>query len=147
MFVIAISQIFLAISLFAQMPWIKTIWPFDYTDDLSFIFMSSIAAAAAASTLWCVYQFEEAGFTGIALDYVAIFTALVIFSIQKYSRLRSSDLIPVIGIGIFVGIFGMDSCCGVVGRRFVTRSPRRARFALPLAFLLWRWCFSVGRWC
>jgi hypothetical protein len=34
--------------------------------------MASIAGAAAASTLWCLYTHEEGGLAGIALDYVFI---------------------------------------------------------------------------
>jgi hypothetical protein len=88
------------------MPWIKTFWPFDYTEDLSFIFMASIAGAAAASTLWSLYMGEDASFAGIALDYAAIFGPLAVFSLQKYSRIPKSDLLPLIiggGAGVMMG--------------------------------------------
>jgi hypothetical protein len=109
MLVAALGQILVAIGFFAQMPWIKTFWPFDYTEDLSFIFMASIAGAAAASTLWCLYVGEDASFAGIALDYAAIFGPLAVFSLQKYttSMFPDSDLLPLIigGIaGIIMGI-------------------------------------------
>lgn len=100
MLITALIQLLVAIGFFTQMPWTKTFWPFDYTDDLSFIFMSSIAAAAAASTLWCVYTREDRGIAGIALDYVFIFGPLAIFSWQKYSRIANAEYLVLIGAGV-----------------------------------------------
>jgi heme/copper-type cytochrome/quinol oxidase subunit 4 len=110
MFIAALIQILVAIGFFTQMPWTKTFWPFDYTDDLSFVFMSSIAAAAAASTLWCLYTGEDRGFAGIALDHVFLFGPLAVFSLQKYSRIPNRELIVlivagVLGIGVGIVLF------------------------------------------
>lgn len=107
MFTAALIQIIVAIGFFTQMPWTKTFWPFDYTDDLSFIFMSSIASAAAASTLWCLYTGEERGLTGIALDYVFLFGPLAVFSLQKYSRISNRELIVLIGAGVLGVVSGI----------------------------------------
>ena len=100
MFITALIQLLIAIGFFAQMPWTKAFWPFDYTDDLSFIFMSSIAAAAAASTFWCLYAGEARGLAGIALDYIFIFGPLAVFSLQKYSRIPNRELIVLMGAGV-----------------------------------------------
>jgi hypothetical protein len=100
MFLAALVQLLVAIGFFTQMPWTKTFWPFDYTDKLSYIFMASIAGAAAASTLWCLYTREDRGLAGIALDYVFIFGPLAVFSWQKYSRIPNRELILLIGAGI-----------------------------------------------
>jgi hypothetical protein len=103
----ALAQIILAVGFFTQMPWTKTLWPFDYTDKLSFIFMSSIAAAAAASTLWCLYTREDRGLAGIALDYIFLFGPLAVFSLQKHSRIPNRELILLIvagAMGVVVGI-------------------------------------------
>src|SRR5687768_4844205 len=91
------------------MEWTKTFWPFNYTDVLSFIFMASIAGAAAASTLWCLYTREDRGLAGIALDYAFIFRPLAIFSWQKYSssRFPDKDLILIIGAGVAGIAFGI----------------------------------------
>ena len=107
MLIAALIQIVIAIGFFAQMPWTKTFWPFDYTDDLSFIFMSSIAGAAAASTLWCLYTGEERGFAGIALDYIFLFGPLAVFSLQKYSRIPNRELIVLIGAGVLGIVSGI----------------------------------------
>jgi hypothetical protein len=107
MLMAAVGQIIVAIGFFAQMSWTSVFWPFDYTENLSFIFMASIAGAAAASTLWCLYTREDAGFAGIGLDYIAIFGPLAVLSIQKYSRIPDKDLILLIVAG-FAGVgFGL----------------------------------------
>lgn len=49
---------------------------------MSFIFLSSILAAAFASTLWCLLAREDGALAGIALDYVAIFVTLGILALQ-----------------------------------------------------------------
>jgi heme/copper-type cytochrome/quinol oxidase subunit 4 len=107
MFMTALVQIIVAVGFFTQMPWTKTFWPFDYTDKLSFIFMASIAAAAAASTLWCLYTREDRGLAGIALDYMFLFGPLAVFSLQKYSRIPNRELILLIGAGAFGIVYGI----------------------------------------
>jgi hypothetical protein len=103
----ALVQLLVAIGFLTQMPWAKTFWPFDYTDDLSFVFMASIAAAAAASTLWCLYTREARGLAGIALDYVFIFGPLAVFSWLEYNRLLNPDLTQLIGAGVLGIVFGI----------------------------------------
>src|SRR5690349_7112599 len=107
MLMAAVGQIIVAIGFFAQMPWTDIFWPFDYTESLSFIFMASIAGAAGASTLWCLYTREDAGFAGIGLDYVAIFGPLAVLCIQKYSRIPDKDLILLIVAGFAGVVFGI----------------------------------------
>ncbi len=107
MFIAALFQMVLAIGFFMQMSWAKTLWPFNYTNHLSFVFMASIAGAAAASTLWCLYTREDRGLAGIALDYIFIFGPLAIFSWQKYNRIPDNDLILLIVAGISGAVFGM----------------------------------------
>jgi hypothetical protein len=109
MFITALVQVIVAIGFFTQMPWTETLWPFNYTDDLSFVFMASIAGAAAASTLWCLYTREDRGLAGIALDYVLIFGPLAVYSWQKYSssRFPNEELILLIVAGASGVIFGI----------------------------------------
>jgi hypothetical protein len=107
MFIAALVQTVVAIGFFTRMPWTKTFWPFDYTDKLSFVFMASIAAAAAASTLWCLYTREDRGLAGIALDYVFIFGPLAVFSWQKYSRIPNRELTVLIGAGVLGIVSGI----------------------------------------
>lgn len=107
MLIAAVGQIIVAVGFFTRMDWTKFFWPFDYTGNLSFVFMASIAGAAAASTLWCLYTREDAGFAGIALDYMLIFGPLGIFSLQKYSERSNEALIPLIVAGISGTLFGV----------------------------------------
>jgi hypothetical protein len=107
MLIAAVGQIIVAIGFFAQMSWTTVFWPFDYPESLSFIFMASIAGAAAASQLWCLYTREDAGFAGIGLDYVAIFGPLVALCYYKYSRIPDKDYLVVIVAGIAGVIFGL----------------------------------------
>ena len=107
MFMTALVQLVIAVGFFMQLQWTEVLWPFNYTNDLSFIFMSSIAAAAAASTLWCLYTGEERGLAAMALDYIFIFGPLVIFSWQKYNRIPNPDLLLLIGAGASGAIFGI----------------------------------------
>src|SRR5687767_4417834 len=102
----ALVQLLVAIGFFTQMPWTRTFWPFDYTDHLSFVFMASIAAAAA-STLWCLYTREERGLAGIALDYVFIFGPLAVFSWQHDNRLPDPELILLVGAGVLGIVSGI----------------------------------------
>jgi hypothetical protein len=69
--------------------------------------MASIAAAAAASTLWCLYTREDRGFAGIALDYIFLFGPLAVFSLQKYSRIPNRELILLIGAGALGVVSGI----------------------------------------
>jgi hypothetical protein len=131
MTVVAISQIALAALFFTQQPVINSFWPFQYTSDLSFIFMASIALAAAASTLWCIVEREEAGFVGIALDYLLLFTPMVVLGLQVYSRSpRSSALNLVVAAGLTL-LFGLWLL--LWSRRLPFRdqqpTPRPVRFA------------------
>ncbi len=107
MLIAAVGQLLVAIGFFAHMPWTQVFWPFSYTHPLSFIFMSSIAAAAAASTLWALYTREDAAFAGIALDYIAIFGPLAVFSGQIYARLNNQAMLPLMIGGVIGVLFGL----------------------------------------
>jgi hypothetical protein len=107
MTVVSIAQIVLAAAFFTQQPVIDALWPFQYTSTLSFIFMSSIALAAAASTLWCIVEREEAGFAGIALDYLMLFAAMLILVLQIYSRTQRPALLPLIIVSGLTLLFGL----------------------------------------
>jgi len=143
MLIAAVGQIILAIGFFAQMPWTAIFWPFRYTGLLSYIFMASIAGAAAASTLWCLYTREDAGFAGIAFDYIAIFGPLAVFSWQKYSRIPDKDFILLIVAGIFCALFGL--VLFLWSRRFPFQdtqpTPRPVRIAFGIFIIA---LFLVG---
>lgn len=52
LFFICGTQLFFAVAFFFQWPLAVNIWPFEGTTPLTDIFIASIFAAAAASTLW-----------------------------------------------------------------------------------------------
>jgi hypothetical protein len=106
MSVISIVQFFFAIAFFLQLPFAVNLWPFEGTTPLSFIFFSSIFAAAAASTLWATLSENYAALVGIALDYIAIFLPLAIYSIQL-GLAGTSRLISFGLIFLFGALFGL----------------------------------------
>jgi hypothetical protein len=95
--IISLTQLFAALACLLRLPLVRQLWPLDYTGDMSFIFIASISAAAAASTLWCVFANEPAALFGVGLDYVTIFTPVAI----SMFRLAGNDQ----------GIFGFAVFC------------------------------------
>ncbi len=94
---IGVIQLIFAVGFFMQVTAITRLWPLPYTNALSFIFIASITAAAAASTLWCVIMREDAGLAGVALDYVAIFIPLAILMFQLAGG-RSNSALTTFGL-------------------------------------------------
>jgi drug/metabolite transporter (DMT)-like permease len=105
MVIIAFLQLILGLGFAFRMPFATAFWPFSYTGAMSYIFLGSIATAAAASTFWCIWEREDGALSGIALDYIAIFFALGVFVLQS-SQANSRQ--TWLGIaGILGGIFGV----------------------------------------
>jgi hypothetical protein len=73
MLAVAAGQALLALAMVLRPPILLEIWPFPDTTELTFIFLASIFAAAAASTAWSCLWGERGSLAGVALDYVAIF--------------------------------------------------------------------------
>lgn len=69
------------IAFLIQPPALIALWPFAETTPLTFIFMASIAAAAAASIGWCVVADEPAALVGVAIDTIAIFGLMTAFAL------------------------------------------------------------------
>lgn len=90
--ILAISQLAAAAALILRVPAVIRLWPLPYTNQTSFIFVASIFAAAAASTLWCLWTHEYWALTGIALDYMTIFTPSAILLFQLSARSGSIPL-------------------------------------------------------
>ena len=65
-------QLFFAVAFFFQWPLAVNIWPFEGTTPLTYIFIGSIFAAAAASTLWPVLSGNYGALAGVGLDYAVI---------------------------------------------------------------------------
>jgi hypothetical protein len=65
-------QLFFAVAFYFQWPLAVNIWPFEGTTPLTYIFIASIFAAAAASTLWPIYTRNYGALAGVGLDYAVI---------------------------------------------------------------------------
>ncbi|MCO5247313.1 MAG: hypothetical protein M9927_26400, partial [Anaerolineae bacterium] len=82
LFVVCTAQAFFAVAFFLQWPIAVNVWPYAGTTPLTFIFISSIFAAAAASTLWAVATENYGALAGIGLDYLVILLPVAILSFQ-----------------------------------------------------------------
>jgi len=82
LFVISGAQAVIALAFILQVQAVTGLWPLVSTTPLSFTFIGSIFAAAAASTLWCLFVREDGALSGIALDYIAILLPVTILMIQ-----------------------------------------------------------------
>lgn len=82
LFMVGATQAILAAAYFLRLPLVVDLWPFPGTTPLTFIFVSSILAAAAASTLWVAATENYGAFAGIGLDYVTILGPLAVLHFQ-----------------------------------------------------------------
>jgi hypothetical protein len=65
-----------------QLPFAVNLWPFPGTTPLTFIFISSIFAAAGAPTLWAAVTENYGVLAGIGLDYMGILLPVAVLSFQ-----------------------------------------------------------------
>ncbi len=107
MFLVCAVQLFFAAAFLLQMPFAVQLWPLPNTTPLSFIFLSSIFAAAAAPTLWCLFTREYGALAGIALDYTAIFVPVGLLAFQVGSSTGSGGLILLGLSSVGMVIFGL----------------------------------------
>jgi hypothetical protein len=99
-------QALLALAYFMQLPFAVALWPFAGTTPLTFIFISSILAAAAASTLWVAASKDYAALAGIALDYIGIMAPLAVVSYVA-GAIAGNPQMLLLGFGSVVGaLFG-----------------------------------------
>ena len=107
LFLICAVQFFLAVAFFLQLPFAVNLWPFQGTTPLTFIFISSIFAAAAASTLWAAASENYGALAGIGLDYFTILTPVSILSFQLGAS-SSNPQLTAYGIACVLGaLFGI----------------------------------------
>mgnify|MGYP005837252907 CR=1 FL=1 len=117
-------QAILGIGFALQVPVLTSIWVFPNTTPLSFMFIGSIFAAAAASTLWCVLTGTEGALVGIGLDYSVILLPLGILSLQIAN---GNSALLIFAVLCFLGVlFG-----GYMIYRG-TRNPIRDRQPTPV---------------
>ena len=100
---VSLFQAVFAVLFVFQSPVALALWPLPDTTPLTYIFIGSIFAAAAASTLFCVLLNVRGALVGIALDYIVIFVPLTIFMLQASAW-----------VGTGPAIFGLVSAVGIV---------------------------------
>ena len=76
---ISAVQLFFAAAFFFQWPLAVTIWPFEGTTPLTYIFIGSIFAAAAASTLWPIVTDNTGALADVGLDYTVILIPMAVY--------------------------------------------------------------------
>jgi hypothetical protein len=107
LFLVCATQLFFAIAFFLQWPVAKNLWPFQGTTPLTFIFISSIFAAAAGPTLWAAATKNYGALAGIGLDYLVILAPVSILSFQLGAR-GSDPRMTTYGIAcVFGALFGL----------------------------------------
>lgn len=107
LFFVCAVQFFFAIAFFWQLPLAVNLWPFPGTTPLTFIFISSIFAAAAASTLWAVASENYGALAGIGLDYLGILAPVSILSFQLGARSDSPQMTAYGVACVFGALFGL----------------------------------------
>jgi len=134
LFLICAIQIVLAVAFFVQAPFAVNLWPFPGTTPLTFIFVSSIFAAAAASTLWAAATKTTGALAGIGLDYLAILAPVSIFSFQLGSSSANPQLTTYGVVCVFGALFGLALLAWSI------RIPLDRTLRMPV---LVRWSFIV----
>lgn len=133
LFVCAV-QFLLAIAFLLQVPFAIDLWPFPGTTPLTFIFISSIFAAAAASTLWATASRNYGALAGIGLDYMTILAPMAIFTLRLGANGDSSQFTT----------YGMACAFGVLfGLALFLWSVRIPIKETPPMPHLVRWSFAV----
>ena len=99
---IGTAQLVAAVALIMQWPPpLVEAWPFPNTTPLTFIFVASILAAAAASQLWAAATQNYGAMAGIGLDYLAIFAAMT-FLLPNLVFAALSAATAVFGLALFL---------------------------------------------
>jgi hypothetical protein len=100
-------QIVLAIAFFVRLSFAVGLWPFPGTTPLTFIFITSIFAAAAASTLWAVASENYGALAGIGLDYLGILLPVSVLSFQVGATAGNPKMM-LYGVACLLGaLFGL----------------------------------------
>jgi hypothetical protein len=107
LFLICAIQFVFAIAFFLQWPLAVNLWPFEGTTPLTYIFVSSIFAAAAASTLWATATGNYGALAGIGIDYATILLPLSIISFLLVSN-SGTPRMTIYGVACLFGVaFGL----------------------------------------
>jgi hypothetical protein len=103
---VAVVQFLFAVAFFLQLPFAVNLWPFEGTTPLTFIFIASIFAAAAAPTLWAALTENYGALAGIGLDYMGILLPVAVLSFQLGAAGNSG--LTIYGVACLFGVlFGL----------------------------------------
>ncbi len=129
---ISAVQLLFAIAFYFQIPVVTAMWQFPGTTPLTYIFVASIFAAAAASTAWAAWSENYGALAGIALDYVIIFIPVGVYAWQLGTGQGNSGLIT----------FALLCAGGVLFGAWLFRWSRRFPLdtSIPMPALV-RWSF------
>ena len=121
---VSIVQFFFAVAFFFQWSFATNLWPFPGTTPLTFIFIASIFAAAAAPTLWVAINQRFDLLAGIGLDYLAILTPMtvILFQLSANGETRMAGY----GIACLLGAF-----FGLVLVMWSLRMPMKKTLPMP----------------
>jgi hypothetical protein len=130
--VFSVILIVLALGFSLQIPSITRIWPMPNTSPLSFIFIGSIFAAAAAAILWCLFAGENGSLVGVALDFLVTFIPLAI-----YTFMIANGNSHIMWFGIFLILAVV---LGVVmllwARRYPVENPLPQPLLIRISYML-----------
>jgi hypothetical protein len=104
---ISIAQFILAVAFFLQLPFATSLWPFPGTTPLTFIFIASIFAAAAAATLWAAGTQNYGALAGIGLDYLIILAPVAIYSMQLGASTGNTQFTTYGIVCVLGALFGL----------------------------------------
>lgn len=93
-YLICAAQLIFAAGFYWQLPLAVNVWPLPNTTPLTFVFIASIFAAAAASTFWAVASGNAGALAGIGLDYAAILLPMSIYLLW----------LGIVGVGLVVAL-------------------------------------------
>jgi hypothetical protein len=104
---VGVVQLCLSAAFFLQLPFAVRLWPFPDTTPMSFIFISSIFAAAGAATLWASASENYGALAGIGLDYVTILAPAAVLSLRLGAGTDNPHM-TAYGVACVIGVvFGL----------------------------------------
>jgi len=136
LFFVCAAQLLFVIAFFLQWPFAVNLWPFQGTTPLTFIFISSIFAAAAAPTLWAAATENYGALGGIGLDYLTILAPVAILSFQLGKGGSDPKMTSYAIACVFGALFGLGLFL------WSTRFPINHVPPLP-GFVRWSFVFFI----
>jgi hypothetical protein len=132
--VVSVIQLIAAAGLALQWSFVVDLWPLAGTTPLTFIFVASIFAAAAASTLWVVVSGQYGALVGIGIDYFAILapSAILLF---RLGATNADAQLTRLGV-----VFVSGALLGIVLIVWSVRMPIDRTLPLPTPV---RWAFVI----